>query len=246
MEPAKRDAFSNAVSLVQRSKNVAVLTGAGISAESGVPTFRGHGGLWEGRRPEDVATPEAFHRDPRDVWNFYRWRIKNLDGVQPNPGHYALAEWETRVDNFWLITQNIDGLHTAAGSKNVIEIHGTIREARCSECDHRMDMKKAIEFDVPECERCHALMRPAVVWFGEMLPPAALAAAQHAIEHCNLMLVAGTSGVVQPAASFAVWAKQTGAAVIEVNLEDTPLSPIADVSLFGKSGEILPRLLAEA
>jgi len=222
-----------------------VLTGAGISAESGVPTFRGAGGLWEGRRVEDVATPEAFARNPREVWDFYRWRLRNLAEVKPNPGHYALARLEQRSEHFWLITQNIDGLHAEAGSRNVIEVHGTVREVRCNACRWRQDIREVLEEDVPKCRECGDLMRPAVVWFGEMLPPEALQAAQEATEHCDLMLVVGTSGLVQPAASFAYWAKNNGAKIIEVNLEPTPISSIADVSLLGKSGEILPQLISE-
>ena len=222
-----------------------MLTGAGISAESGVPTFRGAGGLWEGRRVEEVATPEAFVRNPREVWDFYRWRLRNLADVKPNPGHYALARLEERSEHFWLITQNIDGLHAEAGSRNVIEVHGTVREVRCNACHWRQDIREVLEEDVPKCRECGDLMRPAVVWFGEMLPPAALAAAQEATEQCDLMLVVGTSGLVQPAASFAYWAKNNGAKIIEVNLEPTPISSIANVSLLGKSGEILPQLIGE-
>ena len=245
MSTGDRHTLNQAVSLLRAAPKRAVLTGAGVSAESGVPTFRGEDGLWEGRRAEDVATPEAFARNPADVWNFYRWRLRKLADVKPNPGHYALARLEAQSEQFWLITQNIDGLHAAAGSQNVIEIHGTIRTVRCNSCSFRRDISKVLDDELPRCPDCENLMRPAVVWFGEMLPPDALRAAEGAIANCDLMLVAGTSGVVQPAASFAYWAKNNGAKVIEVNLEPTPISSIADVSLMGKSGEILPRLVGE-
>ena len=231
--------------MLQSCHRPAVLTGAGVSAESGVPTIRGKDGLWEGRRVEDVATPEAFRRDPRDVWNFYRWRVRNLGDVRPNPGHFALARLEARYDWFRLITQNVDGLHAAAGSRSPIEIHGTIRQVRCNACEFRQDIVEVLDLDLPRCPRCDDLLRPAVVWFGEMLPTAALAAAEEAISGCDLMMVVGTSGVVQPVASFASWAKGNGAKVVEVNLEPTPISELADVSLFGKSGEILPTLIEE-
>jgi NAD-dependent deacetylase len=156
------------------------------------------------------------------------------------------VDLERRADHFWLITQNVDGLHRQAGSRTVIEIHGTLRQASCSGCGRTTPINRVVEFDLPECDHCHGLLRPAVVWFGEMLPPAALAAAEHAIEHCDLMLVVGTSGIVQPAASFAAWARKNGARVIEINLEETPISTVADVSLYGRSGDILPRLVAAA
>lgn len=240
-----RHTLSGAVSLLAGCTKPVILTGAGVSAESGVPTFRGQDGLWEGRRLEEVATPEAFRRDPAMVWNFYRQRIRGLAGVKPNPGHYALVRLEERHEWFRLITQNVDGLHTDAGSRDVIEIHGTIRQARCNGCDHRQDIAGVLDDPLPKCPECDSLLRPAVVWFGEMLPPAALAATEQAIAGCDLMMVVGTSGVVEPAASFALWARSHGAKVVEVNLERTPISEIADVSVFGKSGEILPELIEE-
>jgi NAD-dependent deacetylase len=245
MSTIDRHALDEAISLLALSSKRAVLTGAGVSAESGVPTFRGAGGLWEGRRVEDVATPEAFARDPREVWEFYRWRLRKLAEVKPNRGHYAIARLEQKSEPFWLITQNIDGLHAAAGSRNVIEIHGTIRFARCHECHWQRDIREIIDEELPRCQKCDGLMRPAVVWFGEMLPPAALNAAHEAIEQCDLMLVCGTSGVVEPVASFSYWAKHNGAKIIEVNLERTPISSVADVSIFGKSGDILPQLIGD-
>jgi len=228
---------------------VAVLTGAGVSAESGVPTFRDPGGLWRGRRPEELATPGAFRRDPVEVWTFYRWRIESLRGVAPNPGHVALARLENDRKRFWLLTQNVDGLHAAAGSARVTELHGSIRIARCTRCGGESDAEAALAglppAAVPACPVCGGRLRPAVVWFGESLPRRALAIAEEAVSECDVMLVVGTSGVVQPAASFAWTARSRGARIIEVNPDATPISAIADVSLRGGSARLLP-LLVEA
>ena len=236
--------------LLAGAEAVAVLTGAGVSAESGVPTFRDAGGLWRGRRPEELATPEAFRRDPVEVWSFYRWRIESLREVAPNPGHFALARLEAGRDRFWLLTQNVDGLHAAAGSTRVTELHGSIRRARCTRCRADIEVEPALAGlgpnSVPACPACEGPLRPAVVWFGEPLPRRALAVAEEAVSGCELMLVVGTSGVVQPAASFAWTARSRGARVIEVNPASTPISEIADVSLRGGSARLLPLLVESA
>jgi NAD-dependent deacetylase len=230
-------------SKLQFAQSVTVLTGAGISAESGVPTFRGPDGLWRNFRPEQLATPEAFEADARLVWEWYNWRRELIAPLQPNLAHYALVEMERRVRQFTLITQNVDGLHGKAGSRNLLEIHGSIWKVRCPRCGIVTD-----NFDVPiqilpVCDQCGGLLRPNVVWFGEMLPQAELHAAQLAAAQCDLMFVIGTSGVVQPAASFAVIAKGAGAYVVEVNIEHTPLSGVADRTCIGKAAEVLPELI---
>lgn len=191
----------------------------------------------------ELATPEAFRRDPEGVWEFYRFRIAGLANVLPNDGHRALADLESRSDRFWLITQNVDGLHRAAGSRNVIELHGTLDSARCQACSYRCPSSELPDEPIPTCPRCGNRLRPAVVWFGESLPEEALARAEEAIGNCEAMLVVGTSGVVQPASSFARWARSRGARVVEINLESTPISDVADVSLFGPAGVVLPRLV---
>ncbi|MFZ2448173.1 MAG: NAD-dependent deacylase [Syntrophobacteraceae bacterium] len=226
-----------------RAKRVAVLTGAGISAESGVPTFRGEGGLWKQYRAVDLATPEAFSRDPKLVWEFYNWRRELLSPLVPNPGHQALAEMERRIPQFTLITQNIDGLHQKAGSAKMIELHGNIWWVRCTGCEKLTEDRRVPLPEMPECASCGALLRPHVVWFGEMLDPQVLNACYEAISNCDLMIVVGTSGTVQPAASMGLQAKRNGAAVAEVNLEPTPYSDIYHISISGKSGEILPQLM---
>lgn len=226
-------------------RRVCCLTGAGVSAESGVPTFRGAGGFWQGQRAEDLATPQAFERDPQHVWRFYNYRRNLLRDCKPNPAHHAISECDSLFDEFTVITQNVDGLHRLAGSRHIVELHGSIWTVRCLGCGQEFD-KFAVELpELPTCEDCGAMLRPAVVWFGETLPAAALASAERAIESCEAMLVIGTSSVVQPAASMAGWAKAGGALVVEINLESTALSSEADDCLCGRAGEIMPALLAK-
>ena len=229
---------------LRSAKRIAVLTGAGISAESGVPTFRGEGGLWKQFRAVDLATPEAFARDPELVWEFYNWRRELVAPLGPNPGHTALAEMERTLSaHFTLITQNIDGLHQKAGSKNIIELHGNLWRLRCTRCRKVHEDATTPLPPLPACNSCGSLLRPHVVWFGESLEPQVLHSAYEAIENCDLMMVIGTSGTVQPAASMGVEAKRNGAAVAEINLEATPYSDVYSISILGKSGEILPQLL---
>jgi NAD-dependent deacetylase len=221
---------------------VAVLTGAGISAESGVPTFRGEGGLWREFRSEELATPEAFRRDPTLVWEWYSWRRALIAGCEPNAAHETLAEMEGVLSDFTLITQNIDGLHRAAGSRNVLELHGAIWRVRCTACgetgqDHRVELPEI----PPRCPACGGLLRPDVVWFGEALPANVLEDAWAAAARCSTMLVIGTSAVVQPAASLPIAALRNGARLVEVNPAVTPLSRRAHEVLRGPAAEVLPR-----
>jgi NAD-dependent deacetylase len=235
---------------LREAKAVAVLTGAGISAESGVPTFRGPEGLWRTFRPEQLATPEAFARDPALVWEWYRWRRERMAAVKPNPGHETLARLEGRFASFTVITQNIDGLHARAGSRRLIELHGSIWRDRCtSNADHVFDRQRegADRQDAcppPGLPRCHcgALLRPDVVWFGEALDPAHLEAAVEAAGTVQLFLVVGTSSVVYPAAALPGMARRAGATIVEINPDETPLSAEADLVLRGASGILLPRL----
>lgn len=224
-------------------KRAVAMTGAGISAESGVPTFRGKDGLWRQYRATDLATPEAFMRDPATVWEFYNWRRELLAPLKPNPGHLALAEMENLLREFCVVTQNIDGLHRAAGSRNVIEMHGNIWWVRCTRCKKSFENRTVPLSSPPHCSLCGAMLRPDVVWFGEALDTAILQSAFDAIQSCEVMLIVGTSALVQPAASMGVHAKRAGAFVVEINLEATPYSELYDLSILGKSGEILPQLL---
>jgi NAD-dependent deacetylase len=224
--------------------HITVLTGAGISADSGVPTFRGADGLWRNFRAQDLATPEAFERDPRLVWEWYNWRRDSIATKQPNPAHIALVELERRTqDAFWLITQNVDGLHRTAGSQRLSEIHGNIWKVRCTGCGTISDNREIPLPALPACPLCHALLRPHIVWFGESLWEEDLRLSHQAIRGCELFLVIGTSGVVYPAAGFASVAKKVGALVIEINLESTPQSDLVDLSLQGRAKDLVPLLL---
>ena len=237
-------ALELAAALLREAQRVAVLTGAGVSAESGVATFRGAGGLWEGHAVEDVATPMAFRRDPQLVWRFYHARRAALRAVRPNPGHLALAALEQRwgSDRFTLITQNVDGLHRAAGSRNVVEVHGTLARVRCTGCGREEDSAADLP-ELPKCGACGALLRPAVVWFHEMLPEAAWERAVRAAASCQAFLVVGTSAVVYPAAGLIDTARAAGAGVIEVNLQPTAAAGRGAIRLRGPSGVLLPRLV---
>ena len=229
---------------LQQARSVAVLTGAGVSAESGVPTFRDTNGLWNQYRVQDLATPSAFARDPKVVWEWYNWRRGVLAEVKPNAGHYALAELEKRLPAFTLITQNVDGLHELAGSRNVLRLHGSVWSVRCIAC-RRESMDKRIPMPEipPRCE-CGGLLRPGVVWFGEALPTKIWKAAEAAARAADLFLVIGTSAVVYPAAGLAQLAKSSGARMVEINIAETPLSGEIDQFLQGPSGELLPQLIA--
>jgi NAD-dependent deacetylase len=215
-----------------------------VSQESGLRTFRdAQSGLWAQYRPEDLASPEAFRRDPKLVWEWYAWRREAVKGARPNAGHYALARLAHLVPEFTLITQNVDGLHTLAGSTGVVELHGSIQRVRCAECRRPAATWDEAPDMVPRCEHCAGMLRPDVVWFGESLPADALQAARAAARTCDVFFSIGTSGVVQPAASLAPAARDRGAMLVEVNLEPTPLSPRADLYLQGRSGEVLPELV---
>jgi len=277
-----------------RAEFVCVLTGAGVSAESGLATFRGPDGLWKGRDVMELATPEAFARDPHGVWEFYRWRLLQAAKVAPNAGHVALVrlqEWlgarpapDPSGSRFGLITQNVDRLHQRAGSRDVVELHGNITEVRCVRCPHRRSIFRAeadgspasgnaesslaampdatpadlregtaaaapmlvpefLRTAEPRCPECGDWLRPCVVWFNEMLPDAAVARAAEWAERCDLFLSIGTSALVWPASGFAHTAQRNGARLVEINLEPTPLTPLAHLAIHGKSGEILPELV---
>jgi len=239
------NAIERAREWLRTASRAAALTGAGISAESGIPTFRGAGGLWRNFRPEDLATPEAFARDPKTVWEWYDWRRGLIRDAKPNLGHYALAQLERRMGGrFVLITQNVDGLHNRAGSERVLKLHGDIWWTLCTACgDVRSDFRVPLPELPPRCAACGGLLRPGVVWFSEPLPARTWEQAEEAARTCDVLIVAGTSAVVYPAASLAPLAKRHGARIIEINTEATPLSGEADLCLKGPSGEILPQII---
>jgi NAD-dependent deacetylase len=224
--------------------SVAALTGAGISAESGVPTFRGPDGLWNNFKPEELATPEAFARDPKLVWEWYNWRRERIAPALPNAAHKALVELEIKKRNYTLITQNVDGLHDRAGSGRTLKLHGDIWRFRCLTCGANWpDRRVPIPKMPPHCQ-CGGLARPGVVWFGEPLPEGMMKEAEHAAAGAQVFLVIGTSANVYPAAGLVPFAKQSGAKVIEINTEDTPMTEIVDCALRGPAAGILPQLLA--
>jgi NAD-dependent deacetylase len=235
------------------ARRVVALTGAGISAESGVPTFRGAGGLWRRFRAEDLATPEAFARDPALVWEWYGWRRSQIATALPNAGHLVLARFESRFPDFLLLTQNVDGLHRRAGSRSLVELHGNIWRARCSAEPSRVfdqtawsggePLAAATGEPLPRCP-CGALLRPDVVWFGESLNPDDVARATRAVRECDVLLAIGTSASVYPVAAFPAMARRAGARVVEVNVEATPLTPQADFVLRGPAGTVLPAVEA--
>jgi len=229
-------------SLLIPSTRVVVFTGAGISAESGVPTFRGQNGLWNEFRVEDLATPEAFAAHPKRVWGWYSWRRELISGIEPNLGHLAVAKFETFVSDFWLVTQNVDGLHDRAGNKRILKLHGDIWEVRCVSCGlRRMDYQAVLPSLPPLCE-CGGLLRPGVVWFGEMLPADIFEQAVGATQSCDLFFSVGTSAQVFPASQLPGIARQHGAYVVEVNIEPSAAAGEAHEVLLGKAGEILPAL----
>ena len=240
----EKNSISDALkSLLTKKTKVVVLTGAGISAESGVPTFRGEEGLWKKFRPEELATFDAFMANPQLVWEWYEYRREIIEKIKPNPGHFALVDFQNHFDKFDLITQNVDGLHHKAGSMGVTELHGNIKRNKCIQCGKMYEsLEGTTEGNPPKCP-CGGNIRPDVVWFGEMLPQDALNYAFAVSSECGLFFSVGTSAVVHPAASLPLIAKKGGAYVVEVNISPTEITHLVDESLFGKAGEILPSLV---
>jgi NAD-dependent deacetylase len=234
--------LEKARAVMHSAKRIVALTGAGVSAESGIPTFRSNGGFWRNNRFQDLATPEGFARNPKFVWEWYEERRRGIAATRPNAGHEALARIEQQTPDFTLITQNVDGLHDAAGSKNVIKLHGDIWVLRCTKCGAERVSRDALHDLPPYCE-CGGMLRPGVVWFGEDLPEGAMERAAGAVRRAEVLIVAGTSGQVYPAAGLIPLALRSGAAVIEINPEDTDFSDEVTIALRGKSAEILPQLV---
>jgi len=231
---------------VREAAAVLVLTGAGVSAESGVPTFRGPEGLWRRYRPEELASAEAFARDPTLVWEWYASRRAGIAPLEPNAAHRAIAAWERRAPEFLLATQNVDGLHARAGSRRLVELHGSLWRLRCVGCGWTGEDRRVPLPELPPACACGARLRPDVVWFGEMLPEPALRRAEQAARAAAVVLVVGTSSLVYPAASLPRLARDCGAFLVEVNTEPTPLTPVADLALCGPAAAVVPALLGES
>lgn len=233
------------VAALRQAQHVAVLTGAGTSAESGVPTFReAQTGLWAQYDPEELATPQAFRRHPQLVWEWYEWRRQLVTKAEPNPGHLALAALARQLPRLTLITQNVDGLHQRAGSENVIELHGNIMRTKCFDNGHVVAAWPETDESPPHCPRCGSLLRPDVVWFGEGLPYEALTTAVSAAQTCDIFFSVGTSALVQPAASLPIHALRNGRITVEINPQPTPITGQMDYVLAGPSGVALPALAA--
>ena len=244
---ARDEGLGECAARLRRASRVLVLSGAGVSAESGVPTFRGPGGLFQKRRPEDLATPAAFAHDPRLVWEFYAWRRETIASLSPNPAHETLAALERRIPEVLVATQNVDGLHAAAGSRKLVELHGSLWRLRCAEgCSPPFPDRKVPLPELPPRCACGAWLRPDVVWFGEALPEGLLEQAHAAAEAAEVVLVVGTSSLVYPAAGLPELARRRGAFVVEVNTAETPLTPRAHASLRGPAARVLPALMAAA
>lgn len=236
---------------LRTAKRITILTGAGISAESGIPTFReAQTGLWARYDPQELATPQAFRRNPRLVWRWYEWRRSLASSAEPNAGHRAIARMQTLVPQLALITQNVDGLHQETGSINVIELHGNLRRNKCFENDHIVPPgREVLAADLqgpPRCPQCDSLLRPDVVWFGEALDRDAIEAAYRAAQRCDVFFSIGTSALVHPAATLPYIAMDSGAVTVEINPAKTPLSTDVDYVLRHGAGHVLSRLVQAA
>jgi NAD-dependent deacetylase len=234
--------------LIERLKkaySIVVLTGAGISAESGIPTFRGKDGLWNKYDPRELATPDAFERNPKLVWEWYLWRRELVMKAKPNIAHYALVDLEDFYEEFTIITQNVDALHQRAGNRRVLELHGNLFINKCSKCGTLSRKKVESAEDIPTCDECGGLLRPAVVWFGESLNPRILNAAHEFSMQSEVFFVVGTSAEVEPAASLPGMAKGNGSYLVEINPEATPISDYADESIRASASDVLPEIVVE-
>ena len=243
---ARDDAIAPLAGRIGRAARLTVVTGAGVSAASGIPSFRGPGGLWREFRPEELATPEAFERDPKLVWEWYAWRRELVARARPNRAHEVLAAWSRRIPGFRLVTQNVDGLHERAGTRNVSRFHGSLWEVSCRErcaASPRRWADETVSFSElpPRCPHCGGLLRPGVVWFGEPIDPEVLAAADAALD-CDVCMAVGTSALVYPAAGLVTAAGARGAFTAEINPEATPSSGVVDVAVLGKAEDVLHAL----
>jgi NAD-dependent deacetylase len=235
---------SDLIEHLKAAKSVVFFSGAGISTESGIPTFRGKDGIWNTFRPEELANFDAFIRNPQLVWEWYNYRKSIVHQSEPNPGHFAIVEMEKYFENVIVITQNVDNLHRRSGSKIVYELHGNIERNFCIKCKKHYDGDLEFKDGIPKC-KCGGLIRPDIVWFGEFLPADQFQLSEKAVRNCDVFFIVGTSAVVYPAASLVHIAKSNRAFLVEVNIEETEASSIADVSLFGESGKVLPQIVEQ-
>jgi NAD-dependent deacetylase len=235
------ETMKDAAKIISDAEYMIALTGAGVSRESNVPTFRGADGLWRNYDPMELATPQAFARNPKLVWEWYSWRQGLIAACEPNPAHTTITEWEVNGILNYLITQNVDGLHRQAGSDNVLEVHGDLWATKCTSCDYHGRLDSPAE-SIPLCPECNGMLRPDVVWFGESLDSRIMTRVHEELASADVCLVVGTSALIQPAASFPIVVKHSGGKIVEVNIDRTPLTPVSDVHVSGKAGEVLPEL----
>ncbi len=234
---------NNLIEKLKSAKAILFFTGAGISAESGIDTFRGKGGLWNKMSAQELASFDGFMKNPNLVWEWYQYRRKIVRETTPNAGHKTIADLEKHFDEVTVVTQNVDNLHKRAGSTNILELHGNIERNYCMDCKTFYGVENFLEADeVPKCEKCGGMIRPDVVWFGEMLPQAIFAEAERKATESDICFIVGTSAVVYPAAYIPISAKNAGATLIEINIEPTEITRLADYSIKGKAGEILPEI----
>lgn len=233
--------MKDAARIISEAEYLVALTGAGVSRESNVPTFRGVDGFWRNYDPMELATPQAFARNPKLVWEWYAWRQGLIAECEPNPAHTTIADWELNGILKHLITQNVDGLHRRAGSEKVLEVHGDLWATRCTSCNYHGFLESPAD-GIPLCPECNNMLRPDVVWFGESLNSRIMSKVHEELASADVCLVIGTSALVQPAASFPLVVKHLGGKIIEFNVERTPLTPAADVHISGKVGETLPEI----
>jgi NAD-dependent deacetylase len=239
------DIPQNVIDRLLESESVVFFTGAGISAESGIPTFRGKDGIWNKLKPEELANFDAFLRNPEMVWEWYSHRKKIIHESHPNPGHLAIAEMQNLFNEVIVVTQNIDNLHRRAGSSRIYELHGNIERNYCIRCKTRYNSELPFEGKIPKCTNCGGLIRPDIVWFGEFLPQDQFQSSVDATRNCDVFFIVGTSAVVYPAASLIYTARDSGAYIIEVNIEETEISYLSNKSFYGGAGQILPAILEE-
>ena len=229
---------------LKAARSVLFFTGAGISAESGIDTFRGKGGLWNKMKPEELASISGFMRNPDLVWEWYQYRRKIVRDTGPNPGHTTIAEFEKYFDDVTVVTQNVDNLHHRAGSTNILEVHGNIERNFCMDCRTLYGIEDFLDVEeAPKCRKCGGMIRPDVVWFGEMLPQDIFTEAERKAKQSDICFIVGTSAVVYPAAYIPLSAKEGNSYLVEINIEPTEITNLVDCSLMGKSGEILPELI---
>jgi NAD-dependent deacetylase len=235
----------NFISRLLESESIVFFTGAGISAESGIPTFRGKDGIWNKLKPEELANFDAFLRNPEMVWEWYSHRKKIIHQSEPNPAHMAIAEMQNIFNEVTVVTQNIDNLHRRAGSKKIYELHGNIERNYCINCKTFYNDELPFKGRIPTCTKCGGLIRPDIVWFGEYLPQDQFHDSAAASKNCDVFFVVGTSAVVYPAASLIYTARENGSYIVEVNIEETEISYLADKSFYGEAGKILPSIVEE-